>query len=146
LPAVPTCRANAGNSDASRRGRQARRSQRQLTALGTPAADGAAVVQLIKAGDARAIHAMRQSGRDIGEVLAMSISLINPALIAIGGPVSAVGEHLLAGVRETVYARSMPLATKQLHIVQARAGADAGLTGAAMLAIHCALGPRPKTS
>jgi glucokinase len=112
-----------------------------LTRGGVPAKTGADVIDLVKAGDLLAIQAVRQAGRDIGEVLTTCVSLINPAVIAIGGSIAAVGEHLLAGVREIVYSRSMPLATEHLQIVQARAGADAGLIGAGMLAIHHALGP-----
>lgn len=113
-----------------------------LSRVGVPATTGADVIELVKGSDLVAIQAVRQAGRDIGEVLATCVSLINPAVIAIGGSISAVGEHLLAGVREIVYSRSMPLATEHLQVVQARAGADAGLIGAGMLAIHHALGPQ----
>ncbi|GAA4722111.1 ROK family protein [Pedococcus ginsenosidimutans] len=113
-----------------------------LARAGVPATTSADVIELVKAGDLVAIQAVRQAGRDIGEVLATCVSLINPAVVAIGGSIAAVGEHLLAGVREIVYSRSMPLATEHLQIVQARAGADAGLIGAGMLAIDHALGRR----
>ena len=116
-----------------------------LTNAGVPATTSADVIALVKGGDLVAIQAVRQAGRDIGEVLATCVSLINPAVIAIGGSISAVGEHLLAGVREIVYSRSMPLATEHLQVVQARAGADAGLIGAGMLAIDHALGRRQTT-
>ena len=116
-----------------------------LTKAGVPATTSADVIALVKGGDLVAIQAVRQAGRDIGEVLATCVSLINPAVIAIGGSISAVGEHLLAGVREIVYSRSMPLATEHLQVVQARAGADAGLIGAGMLAIDHALGRRQTT-
>lgn len=113
---------------------------RQLQAAGVAAETGADVIKLVKAGDLTAIQAVRQAGRDIGEVLTTCVSLINPAVIALGGSISAAGEHLLAGVRETVYSRSMPLATEHLQIVQARAGTNAGLFGAGMLALQQALG------
>jgi len=116
-----------------------------LTKAGVPATTSADVIALVKGGDLVAIQAVRQAGRDIGEVLATCVSLINPGVIAIGGSISAVGEHLLAGVREIVYSRSMPLATEHLQVVQARAGADAGLIGAGMLAIDHALGRRQTT-
>ena len=54
---------------------------------------------------------MRQAGRDIGEVLPPCVSLLNPSVIVIGGSLGQAGEHLLAGVREVVYRRSLPLAT-----------------------------------
>jgi hypothetical protein len=51
------------------------------------------------------------------------------------------GEHLIAGVREMVYSRSMPLATGHLQITQSRAGADAAILGASMLAIQFVFSP-----
>ncbi|TBN55495.1 ROK family protein [Glaciihabitans arcticus] len=99
------------------------------------------VVSLVKRGNIEAIQAVRQAGRDIGEVLTACVSLMNPSVIAIGGSMARAGEHLIAGVREVVYTRSMPLATEHLTIVQSSAGANAAVIGASMLAIHHALSP-----
>jgi predicted NBD/HSP70 family sugar kinase len=99
------------------------------------------VVELVRRGDLEAIQAVRQAGRDIGEVLTTCVSIINPSAIVIGGALAQAGEHLIAGVREVVYTRSMPLATEHLQITQSRIGADAGVLGACMLAIHHALSP-----
>lgn len=97
------------------------------------------VVAATKAGELEAIQAVRQAGRDIGEVLTTCVSLLNPSLISIGGSLAFAGEHLLAGVREVVYSRSMPLATEHLTIAQSRAGSDAGIIGASVMAIDHAL-------
>jgi predicted NBD/HSP70 family sugar kinase len=102
---------------------------------------GQEVVDLVRRGNIEAIQAVRQAGRDIGEVLSACVSLINPSTIAIGGSMAQAGEHLLAGVREVVYTRSMPLATEHLQIAQSRAAENAGVIGASMLAIHHALSP-----
>jgi glucokinase len=99
------------------------------------------VVELVKRGNIDAIQAVRQAGRDIGEVLTTCVSLINPSVIVIGGSLAQAGEHLIAGVREIVYMRSMPLATEHLQITQSKAGPDAAVLGASMLAIHHALSP-----
>jgi len=99
------------------------------------------VVELVKRGNIDAIQAVRQAGRDIGEVLTTCVSLINPSAIVIGGSLAQAGEHLIAGVREVVYTRSMPLATEHLQITQSKAGPDAAVLGASMLAIHHALSP-----
>jgi predicted NBD/HSP70 family sugar kinase len=114
---------------------------RELTEAGLPAANSQDVVDLVKRGNLEAIQAVRQAGRDIGEVLTTCVSLINPSAIVIGGSLAQAGEHLIAGVREVVYTRSMPLATEHLQITQSRVGADAGVLGACMLAIHHALSP-----
>jgi len=99
------------------------------------------VLELVKQGNTEAIQAVRQAGRDIGEVLTACISLINPAVVVIGGSVAQAGEHLLAGVREVVYTRSTPLATQNLSIVQSRAGENAAIIGAATLSIQHVLSP-----
>ncbi|WP_157501983.1 ROK family protein, partial [Leucobacter celer] len=72
------------------------------------------VVALAKAGDVGAIQRIRQAGRDVGEVLTACVSIMNPSAIVIGGTMAQAAEHLVAGVREVVYARSIPLSTEQL--------------------------------
>lgn len=114
---------------------------RALRAKGHDVATSGDVVELVSRADLDAIAAVRQAGRDIGEVLATCVSLMNPSVIVLGGSVTRAGEHLLAGVREVVYARSMPLATEHLVIAQSRAGSHAALHGAAALAIDYALSP-----
>ncbi len=112
-----------------------------LRAAGVEVHTGQDVVDLVKRGNIEAIQAVRQAGRDIGEILTACVSLMNPSVIAIGGSMAQAGEHLIAGVREVVYTRSMPLATEHLSIVQSAAGANAAVIGASMLAIHHALAP-----
>nr|WP_208382325.1 ROK family protein [Microbacterium ulmi] len=114
---------------------------RGLRAQGIEAADGNDVVDLVKRGSIEAVQAVRQAGRDIGEVLTACVSLVNPSVIAIGGSMARVGEHLIAGVREVVYTRSMPLATEHLAIVQSSAAGRAGVIGASGLAIDRVLSP-----
>lgn len=112
-----------------------------LRATGIEVETGQDVINLVKRGNIEAIQAIRQAGRDIGEVLTACVSLVNPSVIAIGGSMAQAGEHLIAGVREVVYTRSMPLATEHLTIAQSAAGAKAAVIGASMLAIHHALSP-----
>ncbi len=114
---------------------------RALRAQGVPAENGNDVVALVKRGNIDAIQAVRQAGRDIGEVLTACVSLMNPSVIALGGSMARVGEHLIAGVREVVYTRSIPLATEHLSIVQSATAENAGIIGASVLAIEHALSP-----
>ena len=114
---------------------------RTLSAQGIEARTVADVVELVKAGNIEAIQAVRQAGRDIGEVLTASVSLLNPSVISIGGAMARVGEHLIAGVREVVYTRSMPLATEHLTIAPAVTAGRAAVIGAGMLAVEHALSP-----
>ena len=94
------------------------------------------MVDLVRAGNTIATQAVRQAGREIGTVLAACVSLLNPSVIVIGGSLSQAGDSLLAGIREAIYARSLPLATTDLRVVTARTGQDAALRGAATLVLQ----------
>jgi predicted NBD/HSP70 family sugar kinase len=112
-----------------------------LSGLGLPATTSADVVTLVRAGDLRASNAVREAGRQIGSVLAACVSLLNPSVIVIGGNLAEAGEHLLAGIREVVYRRSLPLATQHLRIVQSRTRGRAGVLGASVMAAEHVLSP-----
>ncbi|MET0929905.1 MAG: ROK family transcriptional regulator [Aeromicrobium sp.] len=100
------------------------------------------IVDAVAAGDIDALRAVREAGRDLGTVLATCVNLLNPSVIVIGGKLSEAGEYLLAGVREVVYQRSLPLATHDLRIVSSSAGSQAGIIGASAMVIDAILAPR----
>lgn len=104
-----------------------------LREQGLDAESSSDVVRLVRAGNSAAIDATRQAGRDVGEVLATVVNLLNPSVIVLGGSIARAGEHLLAGVREIVYRRSIPLATQHLAIMQTQGGERAAVLGAAIL-------------
>jgi len=112
-----------------------------LRALGADTATSTDVVALVRAGDLAASRAVREAGRDIGRVLATCVSLLNPSVIVVGGIVAEAGEHLLAGIREVVYRRSLPLATEHLRIVTSRTKGRAGVLGASWMAADHVLSP-----
>jgi glucokinase len=102
---------------------------------------GSELIELVRTGNLEAIGVVRQAGRYLGEVLASTVSMLNPAIVLIGGVLAQAGEHLLAGARETVYARSMPFSTQRLSIVEADRQQDSALIGAALMAADHALSP-----
>ncbi|MEV5412516.1 ROK family transcriptional regulator [Thermopolyspora sp. NPDC052614] len=114
---------------------------RRLTELGFAAESGSDVVALVQGGNTQALRLVREAGRLIGEVLASLVNFFNPEVIVIGGVLARIHDHLLAGIRETVYRRSLPLATHHLAIVPTRTGADAAALGAGILAIEHFLAP-----
>jgi predicted NBD/HSP70 family sugar kinase len=69
-------------------------------------------------GDALAISLIQASARVVGESIAALVNMFNPSVIVIGGAVAAAGEVFLAEVRQRVYELSLPLATRDLSIVQ----------------------------
>lgn len=109
---------------------------KNVTDQGLPIRNTSDLIDATKRAKVEAIQAVRQAGRDIGEVLSTCVSLLNPQTIVIGGTLALAGEHLIAGVREVVYSRSMPLASENLSIVQSKAGKEAGIIGASVMAIE----------
>ncbi|TPW77368.1 ROK family protein [Schumannella soli] len=112
-----------------------------LAAEGVEVGSAGDLLALVESGDVRAVAAVRQAGRDLGEVLATCVNLINPSVIVIGGSLAQIGEQLLAGVREVVYSRSTPAATAALQITLSQTREHAAVYGASMLAIDAALSP-----
>lgn len=113
----------------------------RLRAAGLDVPNHAALISLVRAGDIEAIRAVREAGRKVGAVLASCVNMLNPELIVIGGLVVTAGEHFLAGIRETVYSRSLPLATQHLRIVASRTSGRAGVLGASSLVTAHTLSP-----
>lgn len=94
------------------------------------------VVQLAAQGDGLALELVRNAGRTIGTVLAALVNFFNPHRIVMTGGVAQAGVPLLAGIREAVYRRSMPLAARALEITVSEAPDLSGRVGAALMAIE----------
>jgi predicted NBD/HSP70 family sugar kinase len=94
------------------------------------------VGEAAREGDALATEIIRESGQLVGDVLASLVNFYNPDMIVIGGGVSNLGNLLLSSVRQAVFNRSLPLATRNLQIVFSEIGAEAGLFGAVSLALN----------
>ena len=67
--------------------------------------------------------------------LATLVSFYNPGLVVLGGGGGRAGDHVLAAIREAVYRRSLPLATRTLRIEPSVARRGAGLAGAVHLVL-----------
>jgi predicted NBD/HSP70 family sugar kinase len=113
----------------------------RLADAGEAAANSRDVVRLVREGHAGAVRMVRDAGRTLGEVLAGTVNFFNPAVIVVGGDIAEAHAQLLAGVREGILSRSLPLATRDLTIVPCRLGDRAGVTGAAIMAIEHVLAP-----
>ncbi|GAA1697670.1 ROK family protein [Nonomuraea maheshkhaliensis] len=112
-----------------------------LRAAGIEAAGSRDVVALMRAGDLTATRLVRQAGREVGAVMASIVNFFNPSVIVLGGDVAEAGEQVLAGVRETIYSRSLPLATQHLAIRASELGDRAGIVGAAVMVAEHVLAP-----
>lgn len=85
-------------------------------------------------GDALSISLIQGSARIIGESIATLVNVFNPGVIVIGGAVASAGEVFLAEVRQRVYELSLPLATRDLTIVNSANDVREPLRGGAELA------------
>jgi predicted NBD/HSP70 family sugar kinase len=108
---------------------------------GSDVHDARDVVRQVGLGSRDAVAIVRDAGRTLGEAVAYATSLLNPGVIVIGGMLAGVGDHLIAGVREIVYQRALPLATKQLRIAGTQLDEHGGVTGAAHLVLDSILAP-----
>lgn len=87
-------------------------------------------------GDPLAVNLLQAAGHRVGLMLASVVNFFNPSLIVVGGGVAQSGDQLLAAIRETVYRRSLPLATRELIVQRSSLGALAGVIGASSMVIE----------
>ena len=87
-------------------------------------------------GDGLADQVWRDIGLKIGVGLTNVIWLVNPGRIVLGGGVSLAGERLFQYIRDTIRNRCEKTFWENLEIVPAALGNDAGIIGAATLALE----------
>jgi predicted NBD/HSP70 family sugar kinase len=93
------------------------------------------VVRLVQAGNADAIALVRTAGQLLGEVLATAVAVLNPAVLVVGGAMALTHEHFLLGVRETLYERTVPLATRDLQVTSSVLQDRAAIEGARIMVV-----------
>src|SRR3954452_19223300 len=128
---IPACR--CGNSGCVEAYAGGWAMARDLRASGKRVQSVNDVLELLQAGDVTAQRLLRRAGRILGHAVADAVNLFNPRSIVVGGQLARTDEQLLAGIRETVYQRSLPLATRNLQIVRSRLEPRAGLIGLSAL-------------
>jgi glucokinase-like ROK family protein len=99
---------------------------------GIAAADVATAAQH---GDPVAVELLSRSGELVGETVATLVNFFNPSLVLLGGGVALAGDVILAAIREAVYRRSLPLATRELRIDRSTLTPDPALSGAAHMVL-----------
>jgi glucokinase len=93
-------------------------------------------------GDTLAEAVWQDIGLKIGVGLTNVIWLVNPDRIVIGGGVAQAGERLFKYIRDTVKHRCEKTFWDKLEIVPATLGNDAGIIGAASLALESEFLPK----
>ncbi|MBJ8344335.1 ROK family transcriptional regulator [Antrihabitans sp. YC2-6] len=113
---------------------------RDLSAAGVDVTSVAEVATLVQQGQMDAVRSVRNAGRVIGEAIASLVSILNPATIVISGQLAACDEILLSGIREKIFQRALPLATRNLQLRRSDLGELAGVTGLALITADRLLG------
>jgi glucokinase-like ROK family protein len=121
------------NGEAAAREGRSERLREALDQFGQLTAED--VARAAAFGDSVSVELLGAAGRRVGLMLASVVNFFNPSLIIIGGGVAQSGDQLLAAIRETVYRRSLPLATRDLLIQRSSLGGLGGVIGASALVV-----------
>ena len=88
-------------------------------------------------GDEIALQVWRETGRSLGTAMASLVNILNPECFIIGGGVAKAGDILFDPMREAMESLAMNQLGRSTPIVLAGLGAEAGIIGAATLAMLC---------
>jgi predicted NBD/HSP70 family sugar kinase len=114
---------------------------RDLRQQGRAVAHVRDVVELATGGDAEARRMIRDSGRHVGEALAIAVNLLNPAVLVIAGDITGAYDIFVAGLRETLYRNATALATRVLQVVPSSFADHSGVVGGATMVLDHVLSP-----
>jgi glucokinase len=96
---------------------------------------GALVTTLALGGDEVSRMVLGHVGRQLGVGLSSISNIFNPEVIVIGGGAMAAGDLLLEPAREELRARGLPPNRDQAQVLPAKFGPEAGMLGAAVMAL-----------
>jgi predicted NBD/HSP70 family sugar kinase len=91
------------------------------------------LLNLIAAGDRRALRAVTDAGQAVGMVVAWVVNVLNPELVVIGGELAAAGEAVLDPIRTGIRLHSVPGAADTVKVITGVLGDRAEVLGAAAL-------------
>jgi glucokinase len=100
------------------------------------ALNGPLITELAYDGDDAAAEAIALIGTRLGVGIAGLMNIFNPEVVVVGGGVIGAGELLLGPVRAEVARRALSPSREAAHVVAAHFGVEAGMVGAAALALE----------
>ncbi len=102
---------------------------------GCPAKDGRELADLARSGDPVALAAFDRAGSAVGRVVAGAVALLELDVVVIGGGMSAAGPLLFEPLLREYAAHAQLGFTRDVPVLPAGLGQDAGLVGAAALVL-----------
>lgn len=133
----PPCQGNChgrGHLETLASGTAADRAARELYG---PDADGHMLVDRAREGDAAAAERLRQIAGLLGAAIGSFANEFDPEVVVIGGGFGrAAGDLLLEPALEAARREALTPADKELRIMPAQLGVEAGMVGAALMAFE----------
>lgn len=93
------------------------------------------VIDAAAHGDSACVDLLTTAAHCIGDLLVIIVNIYNPSLIVLGGSLTRAGDGFLAAIRQQVFLRSSPLATRNLRIVRSTLGQLGAATGTAHMVL-----------
>jgi glucokinase len=97
---------------------------------------GGLVTELAHDGDPLCREVIAEAGRWLGIGIVSLVNIFNPELVIVGGGASAAGDLMLDPAREVLAERGLPPNRQMVRVVLAHFGSEAGMMGAALLALE----------
>ncbi len=97
---------------------------------------GRDAVAVARAGDRHAAALMERYGRWLGIGIATVVNVFEPTRVVIGGGISRAAELFLDTARAEAARWALPALWERTTVCLANGGADSGVIGAAVLAVH----------
>jgi glucokinase len=98
--------------------------------------NGGLVTEMAHAGDELACQVLALIGERLGHGLVGLVNTFNPEVIVIGGGAARGGDLLLEPARAVIAAHALPPAREGVRVVPAHYGDEAGMMGAALMALE----------
>jgi glucokinase len=107
-----------------------------LRALAPEPVTGRAVSEAAAGGDALALGVLAQAGRYLGVAVAAACNVLDPELVVVGGGVSEGNPAYLEAARAALREYGAPPVAEGTRLVAAALGYEAGVIGAAAVALQ----------
>ncbi|HEX6653930.1 MAG TPA: ROK family protein [Thermoleophilaceae bacterium] len=98
--------------------------------------DGGIVTEMAHDGDPQAQEVLARIGERLGFGLVGLVNTFNPEVIVIGGGAARGGDLLLAPARAVIARHALPPTREGVRVVPAHYGDEAGMVGAALIALE----------
>jgi glucokinase len=105
-------------------------------ALGAGSITSADIYRAAGEGEPLAVKVMQEMGRYLGIGIASLINILNPQMVVIGGGVKDAWQLFIEATREEIRRRAFSYPAERTEIVPSVLGDDAGMVGAAALALQ----------